>query len=210
MTRFLCCCSDRWEESWTGINLNRNKPRSRQFGCFQQSTAPSQSTASLAQWLRRPPEERKIPGSNPACTGIFPGSSHTSDLRTGTPAATLPGAWRHGVSAGIGWSGVSILWLGEMESWICNFCLSVAACRTEQICPLDTLPCCWYVKQPTNKPLSLQCPTCLDSPIPPPPPNLSLSHSHTQSFSNMSSFIHIFFNQWHNVSSQVHKDLGLP
>ena len=62
-----------------------------------------------------------------------------------------------------------------MENWICNFCLSVAACRTEQICPLDTLPCCWYVKQPTNKPLSLQCPTCLDSPIPPPP--LSLTHT---------------------------------
>ena len=30
--------------------------------------------ASLAQWLRRPPRERKIPGSNPACDGIFLGS----------------------------------------------------------------------------------------------------------------------------------------
>ena len=29
------------------------------------------STASLAWWLRRPPRERKIPGSNPACHGIF-------------------------------------------------------------------------------------------------------------------------------------------
>ena len=28
-------------------------------------------TASLAQWLRHPPRERKIPGSNPACAGIF-------------------------------------------------------------------------------------------------------------------------------------------
>ena len=28
-------------------------------------------TASLALWLRRPPRERKIPGSNPACAGIF-------------------------------------------------------------------------------------------------------------------------------------------
>ena len=66
-------------------------------------------TASLAKWLRRPPRERKIPGSNPTCDGIFPGSSHTSDLKIGTPVATLPGAWRYRVSAGTGWPGVSIL-----------------------------------------------------------------------------------------------------
>ena len=48
-------------------------------------------------------------GSNPACAGIFPGSSHTSDFRIGTSLATLPGAWRHRVSAGTGWTGVSIL-----------------------------------------------------------------------------------------------------
>ena len=71
-------------------------------------------------------EERKIPGSNPACAGIFPGSSHTSDLKIGTPVATLPGAWRYRVSAGTGWPSVS-MWLGDMESLICNFYLSVAA-----------------------------------------------------------------------------------
>ena len=66
------------------------------------------------------------PGSNPACGGIFPGSSQTSDLYIiGTPVATLPGAWRYRVSAGTGWPGVSIL--SEMESLINNFCLSVAA-----------------------------------------------------------------------------------
>ena len=84
-------------------------------------------TASLAQWLRRPPRERKVPGSNPACAGIFSGSSHTSDLNIGTPVATLPGAWRYRVSAGTGRPGVSMLRLGEVEGWICNFCLSVAA-----------------------------------------------------------------------------------
>ena len=42
--------------------------------------------------------------------------------------ATLPGAWLYKVSAGTGWPGVSILWLGETESLIGNFCLSVAAC----------------------------------------------------------------------------------
>ena len=59
--------------------------------------------------VRRPPRERKVPGSNPACDGIFSGSSHTSDLKFGTPVATLPGAWGYEVSAGTGWPGVSIL-----------------------------------------------------------------------------------------------------
>ena len=39
--------------------------------------------------------------------------------------ATPPGASSYRVSAGTGRPGVSILWLGEMESLICN--LSVAA-----------------------------------------------------------------------------------
>ena len=30
-------------------------------------------TSSLASWLRCPPQERKIQGSNSACAGIFPG-----------------------------------------------------------------------------------------------------------------------------------------
>ena len=59
--------------------------------------------------VRRPPRERKIPGSNPASAGIFSGSSHTSDLKIDTPVATLPGAWRYRVSAGIGRPGVSTL-----------------------------------------------------------------------------------------------------
>ena len=66
-------------------------------------------TASLAWWLRSPPRERKIPGSNPAYAGIFPESSHTSGLKIGTPVAALPGAWRSRVSAGTGWFGVRIL-----------------------------------------------------------------------------------------------------
>ena len=39
----------------------------------------------------------------------FSGSSHTSDLKIGTPVGTLPGAWRYRVSAGTGRPGVSIL-----------------------------------------------------------------------------------------------------
>ena len=79
------------------------------------------------------------------------GSSHTSDFKIGTPVATLPGAWRYRVSTGTGRPGVSILWLDEVESLICNFYLSVAARKIEQIRPWDTLACCWDVKQPTNK-----------------------------------------------------------
>ena len=81
----------------------------RNVSCLEQTDLPKTWTASFALWLRRPPRERKIPGSNPVCDGIFPGSSHTSDLKTGTPVATLPGAWRYRVSAGTGWPSVSIL-----------------------------------------------------------------------------------------------------
>ena len=51
--------------------------------------------------VRRPSRERKVPGSNPACAGIFSGSSHTSDLNIGTPVATLPGAWRYRSALGL-------------------------------------------------------------------------------------------------------------
>ena len=39
----------------------------------------------------------------------LPRSSHTTDLKIGTPVATLPGVWRYRVSAGAGLPGVSIL-----------------------------------------------------------------------------------------------------
>ena len=79
------------------------------------------------------------PGFKSRLRPFFFGSSHTSDLKIGSPVATLPGAWqgspvatlpgawRYRVSAGTGWLSVSILWLDEMESLICNFHLSVAA-----------------------------------------------------------------------------------
>ena len=89
--------------------------------------------------LKHPTKHKKVP--------IKP-KRHTSDLKIGTPVATLPGAWRYWVSAGTGRPGVSILWLGEVESWICNFYLSVAA---RKIDPALRYTCCWDVKQPTNK-----------------------------------------------------------
>ena len=80
----------------------------------------------------------------------FSGLSHTSDLKIGTPVATLPGGRHYRVNAGTGQPGVSILWLKEVESLIWNFYLSVAAHKIVQIRPWDTLACCWDVKQPTN------------------------------------------------------------
>ena len=68
---------------------------------------PLRSHLLVGLVVRRPPRERKIPGSNPA--GTFSGSSHTSDLKIGTPVATLPGAWLYRVSTGTGRPGVSIL-----------------------------------------------------------------------------------------------------
>ena len=71
------------------------------FPCFNKS----HRLAGLV--VRRTPWERKIPGSNPACAGIFSGLSHTSVSKIGTPVATLPGAWRYRVSTGTGQPGVN-------------------------------------------------------------------------------------------------------
>ena len=73
------------------------------------ASPPSHRLVGLV--VRRPPQQRKIPGSDPACAGFcFQGSSHTSDLKlTLQCLATLPGAWRYRVSAGISRPGVSIL-----------------------------------------------------------------------------------------------------
>ena len=73
---------------------------------------------------------RKIPGSNPACAGIFTGSSNTGDLKIGTPVDSLPGARHYRFSAGTGRPGVSILWLGEVEISVWQHVK-----LSEQICP---------------------------------------------------------------------------
>ena len=49
------------------------------------------------------------PGFDSGLRRGFSGSSHTSDVKIGTPVAALPGAWRSRVSAGTGWPGISIL-----------------------------------------------------------------------------------------------------
>ena len=49
------------------------------------------------------------PGFESRLRWDFFGSSHTSDLKIGTPVATLPGTWCSRVSVGTGWPSVSIL-----------------------------------------------------------------------------------------------------
>ena len=51
----------------------------------------------------------ECPGFEPRLRRDFSGSSHTGDLKVGTPVATLPGAWHYRVSAGTGRPCVSIL-----------------------------------------------------------------------------------------------------
>ena len=85
--------------------VERRPPRLRDI----RGSLLSIPTASLAQWLRRPPQKRKIRGSNPACDGIFPRSSHTSDFKIGTSVTSLLGSWHYRVSAGTCRPGHSIL-----------------------------------------------------------------------------------------------------
>ena len=124
----------RQSQSWTC--LMRSSASTTPPRCGERWGTSSSSSALLASLgfdrliglvVRRLLWERKILDSNHACARIFSGSSHTSDLKIGSPLATLPGAWRYRVIAGTGLPGVSILWLGEMESLIGNFYLSVAA-----------------------------------------------------------------------------------
>ena len=71
--------------------------------------------------VKAPGSRAKDPGFESRCVGIFPGSSHTSDLKTGTSVATLPGAWRYRASAGTGWPGVSNCDWVRWKVWSATF-----------------------------------------------------------------------------------------
>ena len=77
---------------------------------------PTTKPDALSQWRTMEVQRNyvtltneKKKKKNPACAGIFSGSSHTSDFKISTPVATLPGAWHYRVSAGTGRPGVSTL-----------------------------------------------------------------------------------------------------
>ena len=58
----------------------------------------------------------------------FASSSHFSDLKSGNLASILPGPLHY--TAGFGWLGICVLWLGEIASLICSFykCGSMCHC----------------------------------------------------------------------------------
>ena len=64
----------------------------------------------------------------PSCRPDVISAVLASEQKIGTPVATLPGARRYRVRGGTDWPGVGVLWLGEIESLICDSYLSVAAC----------------------------------------------------------------------------------
>ena len=109
-------------------------------------------TSLLAKWLRCPPREQQIRGLNPACDGIFFGSSHTSDLKIGNPVAILqtPGV-TESVLGPVGPVTVYCDWM-RYNVWSATS-LSVwqHVPLFEQIRPWYTLACCWDYKQPAKK-----------------------------------------------------------
>ena len=80
----------------------------------------------------------------------FSGSSHTSDLKIGTPVATLPGV----IGSMLGLVGPVSVYC-DWVRWKVWFATSISVWQhiklSEQIRPWDTLACCWDVKQTTNK-----------------------------------------------------------
>ena len=141
------CFSNRTVWIWAGRELLFGNLL---FGIVVKASASKAEDPGFSSRLRH--------GGGGGGGGDGSGSSHTSDLNIDT---TLSGSWRYRVGSETGWPGVSILWLGEVESWICNFCLSVAARKLVWADPSLRYAsiCCWDVKQPTD--ICLAIPSCL-------------------------------------------------
>ena len=112
-------------------------------GSAQTSVHAANRLASLV--VKASASGAEDPGFESRLRRDFFGPSYTSDLKIGTPVATLPGAWHCRVSAGTGRPGVSILWLGEVESLICNLYL-VIQCGFTHTCVSRSVPeISWHV-----------------------------------------------------------------
>ena len=90
----------------THVNSKEKSPLPEKFSSEEDRThdVASSRTASPVHYQRAIPAVVRLP----LARGFFR-VSHVSDLKTGTPMATLLGAWRCRVSAGTGWPGVSML-----------------------------------------------------------------------------------------------------
>ena len=101
--------------------LKKKKKKKKPAYCVFQFDSPSSTTACAVQpsgpvasgivglVVKASASRAEDPGFDSRLRRDFSGSSHTSDLKIGTPVATLPGAWRHRVSTRTGWSGVRLL-----------------------------------------------------------------------------------------------------
>ena len=67
----------RWDEKFEGPPPP--PPPTLCLCLYRPPPPPPHTDRLLGLVVRRPPRDRKIPGSNPVCAGIFSGSSHTSD-----------------------------------------------------------------------------------------------------------------------------------
>ena len=94
---------------WSGsvdktLNCGTNSPK---FDPMNVSLSGLNGLGGLV--VMAPASRAEDPGFESCLRRDFFGSSHNSDIKLGTPVATLPGVWRYRVGAGTGWPGVSIL-----------------------------------------------------------------------------------------------------
>ena len=59
--------------------------------------------------------------------------SHTGDLKSGTPVANLPGAWRYRFSVETSWSRVSIPWDSNFDLLLLSQCGSTYNCLSRSV-----------------------------------------------------------------------------
>ena len=86
----------------------------------------------------------------------FSGSSYTSDLKIDAPVVTLPGVWRHRVSAGmVGPVSVYCDWVRQNVWSATSISVWQHIKLSEQMRPWDTLACCCGVKQATTSSYTL-------------------------------------------------------
>ena len=103
----------------------------------------------MALWIKGVHLENGKPGiDSRVWPGSFSGSSHTSNIKSGNPVATLPGAWRYRVSIGTGWPSVRILLLGEIYFFLSATSISV---WQQYVCHRRSIPLIhWHVAWALN------------------------------------------------------------
>ena len=125
----LCALSLRWtiaERIWISTYCNDAEHNIQPAIIVPPRWPSGKAVASRAAYM----------GSIPAfAVDLFSRVSQTTGIKTGTLGSTLPGAWRYRVNDGTGWPGVCTLWLGKIESLICNVYLSVAVLTTASAHP---------------------------------------------------------------------------